>query len=258
MSAGAGFVNGFTCGVRFTLPGLGLDEKEDGMKKVVSTVGWVASVLLSVQPLEVAARELPARNLVVEWRVSGSQDLRSRQSGVQQGRVIIDSRRGVVGGGTITYSSRQSESDTQDVQQVMVLNGGRARLFVGRSQQVTTWQWAWGPGFQGVVPQTTWVDLGQGLNVTPRWPGGRAPVVVELEAQSRQPDADSDGRFGGIDPDGQTRRTELASTLSVPLGEWTVVARNGAQTQASRSGTLSTRELDESRSQQLEIRITAP
>lgn len=208
------------------------------MKKVGSTAAWVASLLLSLAPLQVAARELPARNLVVEWRVSGSQDLRSRQSGVQQGRVIIDSRRGVVGGGTITYGSRQSESDTQDVQQVMVLNGGRARLFVGRSQQVTTWQWAWGPGFQGVVPQTTWVDLGQGLNVTPRWPGGRAPVVVELEAQSRH--------------------TELASTLSVPLGEWTVVARNGAQTQASRSGTLSTRELDESRSQQLEIRITAP
>ena len=67
------------------------------------------------------------------------------------------------------------------------------------------------------------------------------------------------GAYGGqLDPDGQTRRTELASTVSVPLGEWVVVARNGGRVQRSQSGTLSTRDVDDSQSEQLEIRVTAP
>lgn len=230
---------------------------------------------------------LPARNLLIEWRTNGQGSSQERQVGVQTGRIIIDSRRGVVGRAGIQAGTLQTESDSDTVQQVMVLNGGRARLFMGRTQAVTTWQWAWAPqggatgsgggsfgsygpssgssgqGGQGqrppvqVYPQTVWIDLGQGLMVTPRWPGGQAPVTVELEAQSREPMQGS--AYGGqLDPDGQTRRTEVASTVSVPLGRWTVIARNGGQVQQSQSGTLSTRELDASRSEQLEIRITAP
>ncbi len=50
----------------------------------------------------------------------------------------------------------------------------------------------------------------------------------------------------------------MGSTLSVPLGEWTVVARGGTHTQKSRAGTLSTSELDQTEQQLLEIRISAP
>ena len=221
---------------------------------------------------------LPARNLLVEWRMAGQGASQLRQGGIQTGRVIIDSRRGVIGQAGVTYGTTQTQSSGNSVQQVTVLNGGRARLFFGSSQPFTTWQWAWGPGQGGggwtsygpqegsgadqgavhVVPQTTWIDLGQGLVVTPRWPGGRAPVTVELEARSSEPMQAGGAYSGRLEPDGQVRRTEVGSTVSVPLGEWTVVARNGGQTERTQSGTLSTRSLDESRSEQLEIRITAP
>ena len=61
-----------------------------------------------------------------------------------------------------------------------------------------------------------------------------------------------------VDPDGQARRLEVGSTLSVPLGEWTVVARSGGRTERAQSGVLSTSDLDALESEQLEIRITAP
>lgn len=231
---------------------------------------------------------LPQRNLIVEWRMSGQGQTQQRNVGVRTGQIIVDSRGGVVGRTSIGTESYQTESQDNTVQQVQVLNGGRAKLYVGRSQPYTVWQWAWsgsasaggslgsyGPATQqggasganypvNVVPQTVWIDIGQGLNVRPRWPGGRAPVTVEIEAQARQPaqlsgSGGMGGTYGGqLDPDGQTRRIEVGSTLSVSLGEWVVVARSGGQTQRRQSGSLSTRDLDDSQSEQLEIRVTAP
>ncbi len=212
---------------------------------------------------------LPQRNLLVEWRVGGESASTQRQAGIEVGRVIIDSRRGVIGQAGITAGTVRTESQGSSVQQVMVLNGGRARLYMGRSQSVTGWQFAFSPtaaqqgqtsfGSPGVtaLPQTFWIDVGQGIHVTPRWSGGR-DVVVDIEAQSRQPVQAGSAYGGQLDPDGQTRRTELASTVSVPLGEWVVVARNGGRVQRSQSGTLSTRDVDDSQSEQLEIRVTAP
>lgn len=259
---------------------------------------------LMASTAQAAPRDLPARNLLIEWRIGGQGSSQLRQGGIQTGRVIIDSRRGVIGRAGVTYGTTETESSNNAVQQVTVLNGGRARLFFGSSQPVTTWQWAWSGGQGGgnggwtsygpiegqgaqdvdemaqrhgvrqgsqngndgrghnspihIVPQTVWIDLGQGLVVTPRWPGGRAPVTVELEARSSEPAQPGAAYSGQMAPDGQVRRTELSSTVSVPLGEWTVVARNGGQVSSSQSGTLSTRSLDESRSEQLEIRVTAP
>ncbi len=221
---------------------------------------------------------LPQRNLLVEWRVGGQGASTQRQAGIEVGRVIIDSRRGVIGQAGITAGTVRTESQGSSVQQVMVLNGGRARLYMGRSQSVTAWQFfvsptaqqqgqtrfgGYGPsgqaGAPGVtaLPQTVWIDVGEGIHVTPRWSGGR-DVVVDIEAQSRQPVQPGSAYGGQLDPDGQTRRTELASTVSVPLGEWVVVARNGGRVQRSQSGTLSTRDVDDSQSEQLEIRVTAP
>lgn len=239
---------------------------------------------------------LPQRNLLVEWRMSGQGQTQRGNVGIRTGQIIVDSRGGVVGRTSIGTETVRTESQQDSVQQVSVLNGGRARLYVGKSQPYTVWQWAWTgaataggslggslggigpqavpptapptgtPAGQGgypvnVVPQTVWIDLGQGLNVRPRWPGGQAPVVVELEAQARQPN--QVGQYGGayngqMDPDGQTRRIEVASTLSVPLGQWAVVARSGARVQRQQSGSLSTRDLDDEQSEQLEIRVTAP
>lgn len=262
--------------------------------------GLMAWACLAGMPAWAEGREgsLPQRNLLVEWRMGGQGQTQQRNQGIRTGQIIVDSRGGVAGRTSIGMETIQTESQTDTVQQVQVLNGGKARLFVGKSQPYTVWQWAWtgqggglgviGPqtsqpggatgsatsgstGQSGgypvnVVPQTVWIDLGQGLNVRPRWAGGHAPVIVELEAQARQPAqlgsqmaAQIGGVYGGqIDPDGQTRRIEVASTLSVPLGQWAVVARSGARVQRQQSGSLSTRDLDDNQSEQLEIRITAP
>lgn len=196
---------------------------------------------------------VPLRNLLVEWRIEGQGQVRDSGAGVRQGRVIIDSQRGVVVQGDVRAGTWQTESQTRSVQQVQVLNGGRARLYVGRSQPYTVWQWAYVPAQRGAVQawgQTAWLDLGQGLTVRPRWPGGQAPVTVELEARASGQSA--------YEPDGQVRYSEVASTVAVPLGEWTVVARSGRSAQQTRSGTLSTDAIDDSQSEQLAIRITAP
>lgn len=266
---------------------------------------WLLSGLtvwacLAGGPVRAQGRDsgLPQRNLLVEWRMGGQGQAQQRDQGIRTGQIIVDSRGGVVGRTSIGMETIQTESQTDTVQQVQVLNGGKARLFVGKSQPYTVWQWAWtgqgGGGLGGigpqtspsggvtggttggttgntgqpggypvnVVPQTVWIDLGQGLNVRPRWAGGHAPVIVELEAQARQPaqlGSQMGGVYGGqVDPDGQTRRIEVVSTLSVPLGQWAVVARSGARVQRQQSGSLSTRDLDDNQSDQLEIRISAP
>jgi hypothetical protein len=239
---------------------------------------------------------LPVRNLLVEWRVNGMSQSQRQDQGVRSGQILVDSRGNIIGRTGIGLSSSQTEGSRNALQQVQVINGGRARLFVGQTQPHLVWQWAWtdsplagaGGGMLGVIgptgsgvpsasadtsagsaqarasaqprlaAQTVWIDVGQGLYVRPRWPGGREPVMVDLEAQARQP-VSGGGSYGNrIEPDGQTRRLEVGSTLSVPMGQWTVVARSGSQTVRQQSGTLSTRELDAMESEQLEIRITAP
>ncbi|MFT3857550.1 MAG: hypothetical protein QM742_08660 [Aquabacterium sp.] len=238
-----------------------------------------------------AEEGLPARNLLVEWRVNGLSQAQKQQAGIRSGQIIVDSRGQIVGRTGIGVSRIETENSTDSVQQVQVINGGRARLFVGETQPHLLWQWAWvdataggpagrgslgvigpsgggvggsSPGTQvnGVQPrlgaQTVWIDVGQGLYVRPRWPGGRSPVMVELEAEAREPVMAGGVRSSRLEPDGQTRRTEVSSTLSVPLNEWTTVARSGSKVARAQSGVLSTRELDGTESQQLEIRITAP
>jgi hypothetical protein len=71
--------------------------------------------------------------------------------------------------------------------------------------------------------------------------------------------AGAGGAYSGqLEPDGQSRRVEVGSTLSVPLGQWAVVARSGSRVQRQQAGTLSTRDLDDDQQAQLEIRVTAP
>lgn len=257
-------------------------------------------MVCALGPASAQAQALPQRNLLVEWRVGepgqrteqvlggvaaarrgGMPETRRLPAPVPGGYVVSThsghSQTTVIGvGGSVA----QTEGESLSVQQILVLNGGQARLFLGRSEPYTVWQWAWGAGQsssqttagqsttgnsqttgsqQGVQAwaQTAWLDLGQGLSVTPRWPGGQAPVRVALEARSRQA-GNAPGRYGAMAPDGQVVQSEVATTLSVPLGQWVVVARSGGQGQRSEAGTLSTRSLDEADSRLLEIRVSLP
>lgn len=233
---------------------------------------WIGALTATFMALGatggVRAEALPLRNLLIEWRVAGQVadnragagvSITTTSPGPQGGYTVSTTRRSettvTIGGGSV-----QTRTQEQGQQQMLVLNGGQARLFVGESRPYTVWQWAWGSGSGGGGGgtgvghgwgQTVFLDLGQGLSVQPSWPGGRAPVRVAFQASS--------ARAGqAYEPDGVSRRTEVASTLLVPLGEWTVVARSGQRTEAQQAGTLSTRSVDRDDSGVLEIRISLP
>ena len=240
--------------------------------------GLVVSVLGLMLSLPGVA---PAGNLLVSWRVNSQQETSRDEAGLRQGEVVIDSRRGVVSRTEVRVNRSVRTSQHDSNQSVLVMNGGQARLFFGRSVPVSTWQFAWqGDGASATgalgagttssstnppawaLSQTHWVDLGEGLTVRPRWPGGSALVTVELEASSRRAIAPGEVAVmessGGYEPDGQSRRTEVMSTVAVPLGQWVAVARRGGQTQQRQSGTWSTRQVDSDSQEQLEIRISLP
>lgn len=222
-------------------------------------VGLWVLLLAPAKPLwaEPAPRHLPQRNLLVEWRLSEQGHSQQRQVGVRTGQVMVDSRGQVIGHSSVGLSTVHTEGQSASVQQVQVLNGGQARLYVGRSQPYTTWQWVLTPGEASpqVVAQTVWLDLGQGLWVRPSWPGGQAPVQVVLQASQRR---QAGALYGATEPDGQQRDTQVGSTLLVTLGQWATVVRSGSQASGQQAGALSTREVDEARHEQLDIRITAP
>jgi hypothetical protein len=223
--------------------------------------------------LQSAWAQLPARNLLVSWRVVTSADATRERAGVRQGGLVIDSRRGVSGQAGVELSTRQLERDQQTHQQILVLNGRKARLDLREQRPITQWQWVaqlgtggaaqgGGSGGQqgvqpqvGLVAQTLWVDSGQGLSATPRWSGGKGPVTVELEAESpAQPGRPFSQDAQGAPP----ARLVAQTTLSVPLGEWVPVAQTNRQEEVQRRGMLSTQSVSADEQAVLEIRVSLP
>ncbi len=234
------------------------------------------------QTLRLRPAGLPQVNLAVSWRVDAGGSQRSEQR-VVTGQVIVDSRGVVVGRTGLGATTVQTETDTRSAQMLQVLNGQQARLFVGQQVGRQSWQLLWSPqggagtgsgagaggtvsgtaaaaagtnmGSYGIQSQTTWVDLGDGLTVRPRWAGGRQPVLLDVEARSSRA-LNGAQAGGGFEADGQVGRTEVASTLSLPLNQWTVLARSGGSTHRDGGTTLSTRSLDEQGSQTLWVRVS--
>jgi hypothetical protein len=220
--------------------------------------GWVGCLGMLVP-----AHAGPASgNLLVEWRVVSSAQAQQRQTGIARGGMVVS---------TTDMGQRQDS-----VHSVLVLNGGRARLYAGRTVPQTTWQFLYsgsasGPGGASsggaspaqpsgnvqLLSQTTLIDLGQGLTVRPRWKGGAAPVELEVEAQSRNHVGVMTGGQG-MAPDGQTQRQEVMSTVAVPLGQWVVVAQSRSNQSQQARGSLSTTELDDTGGELLELRVTLP
>ena len=78
--------------------------------------------------------QAPAANLLVSWRVSAQAEQRQVAAQVAQGLTVQTGRR-----------------QHDQVQSVMVLNGGQARVFMGRSVPVNTWQLAWQGGVDALI-----------------------------------------------------------------------------------------------------------
>ena len=128
-------------------------------------------------------------------------------------------------------------------QQVRVRNGEKASLQINQSMPM---QWAQKIESQsatlsaagttanshsgGVTQAVTWMESGQSLTVTPRWPGGKQPVKVEIEAQASAVDERNSSDLPA------TARQRYTTTVSVMLNRWVTIARSG---QMARAGSYS-------------------
>jgi hypothetical protein len=136
-------------------------------------------------------------------------------------------------------------------QQLQVRNGSQGRVSFAQAmplQWVQSAQAAGPMSGAGVKQQLIWMQAGQQLSVRPRWPGGRQAVTVELEVQT----ADVVSRPGAELPTQQ--RSEVATTVQAPLGEWVTIARSG---QSAPRGSYSSEGASQ-RPRLLQLRVTAP
>jgi hypothetical protein len=181
--------------------------------------------------------ELPNRNLIVELRqVEGSE-----------------------GSG---YSvSTQPREALMTEQGVHVRNGEKATLMVSKAIPL---QWLQSVSAQGaalsasgvtassaggeVKSAMVWLEAGQSLKVQPRWPGGKQPVRLEIAVES----ASVAQRSGTELPD--QSKSQLVTTLSLPLGQWATFASSGSGQQ---SGTYSSQSVNTNR-RLLQVRVLAP
>jgi hypothetical protein len=132
----------------------------------------------------------------------------------------------------------QPEAALLAPQQMQVRNGRKASFSLGQSiplqwvQSVSTQNSSLSvPGAQarssggGVKQALTWMEAGQRISVLPRWPGGQQAVTVEVEVQSAAVQA----RTGSELP--AQSHSQLATTVSAPLGQWVTLAITGNSAQ---------------------------
>ena len=190
----------------------------------------------------------PQRNLSVEMRVSDDQADAQRDA---QGSVTIGSRGGRANvGGSVTVQSGSSRLATDSTQRVLVLNGGRATLRLAQGLQVDDTEVWWTPWGPGAAVRSQWVELVNGMEVQPRWPGGDAPVTLEIAAQSAGRATPNSGQ--PLPP-----QASVFTTVQVPMGEWVEVARlQGRQSTVSSGGGFGAS--TSSRQRSLQVRVSLP
>jgi hypothetical protein len=181
--------------------------------------------------------QLPNRNLTVE--------LRQVEEGAGSGYSV----------------STQTQDALMREQSVHVRNGEKATLMVSKAMPL---QWVQSVSVQsaalsasGATASSTggrvknglvWLEAGQSLKVQPSWPGGKQPVRVEIAVES----ATVSQRTGTELPD--QSKGQLATTLSLPLGQWVTVASSGAGPQP---GTYSSQP-SAANQRLLQVRVLAP
>jgi hypothetical protein len=189
----------------------------------------------------------PQRNLSVEMRFSDGQADAQRDA---QGSVTVGSRSGRVNaGGSVTVQSGSSRQASDATQRVLVLNGGRATLRLAQGLQVDDTEVWWTPWGPGAAVRSQWVELVNGMEVQPRWPGGAAPVLLEIAAHSAGRATPNSGQ--PLPP-----QASVFTTLQVPMGEWVEVARvQGRQSTVSSGGFGAA---TSSRQRSLQVRVSLP
>jgi hypothetical protein len=204
---------------------------------------WLAALLCT----GFAQAAPPLRNLSVEMRVSDDQADAQREA---RGGVTVTNRGGRPDvGGSVTVQSGSLRQGMDSTQRVLVLNGGRATLRMAQGMQVDdieVWWTPWGPG---VAVRSQWLELVNGMEVQPRWPGSDAAVLLEIAAQSA-------GRARPNSGQPLPPQANVFTTVQVPMGEWVEVARvQGRQSTVSGGGFNAS---TSSRQRSLQVRVSLP
>jgi hypothetical protein len=196
----------------------------------------------------------PQRNLSVELRVSEDRFDAQRAA---QGSVSVGSRGGrVQADGTVVVQAGSSRQGLDATQRVLVLNGGRAMLRVAQGLLVDDTEIWWTPWGPGAAVRSQWVELANGMEVRPLWPGGDAPVTLELAAQRSAPAAPPPP--GMPTPRGTLpAQWTLVTTVAAPLGEWVTVAKVAGR-QSSRVSGGGFGAATSSRQRELQVRVSLP
>nr|WP_315464417.1 hypothetical protein [uncultured Rhodoferax sp.] len=196
-------------------------------------------LLVSLLLLTGAHAQLPKRDLTVELRQ------------VEEGR-----EDGAMRWGT------QPDTPWIAPQKIQVRNGDKGSL---RMHQSVPMQWVQSANSQshsisagdtsvsssggGVTQSVQWLDVGQSITVTPRWPGGNKDATVEVDVQQ----ADMAVRNNADMP--RQARHQLSTTVTTPLGQWVTIAATGHA--PARPGKFSSEGGAEAR-RLLQLRVLAP
>jgi hypothetical protein len=148
-------------------------------------------------------------------------------------------------------------------QSVQVHNGEQASLSFGQTMSL---QWVKSAQVQsaalaasgvtassfagGVSQGILTMKSGQTFKVHPNWPGPNQMATVEVEVHSN----DADVRTGA--EMAKQSHSELATTVTTPLGQWVTIATTGAG-QTRQPGVYSTNSANEAK-RLLQIRVLAP
>lgn len=194
----------------------------------------------------------PLRNLSVEMRVSEASLAAKRGA---QGSVTIGSRGGPADArGSVVVQAGSARQALEATQRVLVLNGGRATLRVTQGVPVEDTEIWWTPWGPGAALRSQWVELSNGFEVRPLWPGGDAPVTLEVSAQRSAPGPAASARMPGS-RDALPPQWTLMTTVLAPLGEWVTVAElHGRQAAVSNGFGAATA----SRQRELQLRVSLP
>lgn len=190
----------------------------------------LALVVVGAWPAHAAVNWL-RRDLVVELRqIAADSDAREAEDG-----------RDVPGGYSVATVTTDDRLATH---RVRVQNGEKAQIRFVQSQPI---QWVQAASSQrttlavggasatqnsGAISQEHVMgETGYTLVLTPRWAGGTKPVQVVLDLATTAVDAGTVG-------DASSRiRSQLSTTVTVPLRQWVTVATSGSSAAGAASGT---------------------
>ena len=191
---------------------------------------------------------LPLRNLSIEVRQINQSS--AEQSGISaRGNIRLrpNASSANASSANVDVNARQDQqsSNTNTLQQVLVLNGRRVAVGLRNSVPLRLVQAVIQNGVLVIVPGTVLLESGTGFDATARWEGGD---LVELELDAKQ------GKQGNGSVMAQTVST--ATSLLVPMGEWITVAHSDSEGSGNQSGLASSGRWSSQALVQVQLRVT--